>query len=107
VAASRERVPCPACGAPIAAEAISCRVCGADEATGWATEGEAYDEETAQELDLPRDMDDEDYEAFLREELGGEAPRTTPFSRWGLFLAVLAALAVAALLALLVHGVPR
>jgi len=94
--------PCPACGAPVPAGALSCRACGADERTGWALEGDAFDEEVAQEVDLPRRMDDAEYDAFVREELGGGAPRATPFSRSGFLFVALAVLAVAILLALLV-----
>lgn len=94
--------PCPACGAPVATGALSCKACGADERTGWASEGDAFDEETAQEVDLPRRMEDDEYDAFVREELAGGAPRTTPFSRSGVLFVALAVLAVAILLALLV-----
>lgn len=101
--AGREDFPCPACGAPVRAGATSCRACGADERTGWAEEGEAHDEEVAQETDLPRRMSDDEYDDFVREELEGGAPRPRPFSRSGLLFVSLAVLAVAILLALLVQ----
>lgn len=94
--------PCPACGAPVREGAVSCKACGADEATGWASAGEAYDEEVAQEIDVPRRMEDEEYDEFVREELEGGAPRPTPFSRSGILFVVIAVLAVAILLSLLV-----
>ena len=53
-------------------------------------------------LGLGAGWHDAEYDAFVREELGGEAPRTTPFSRSGFLFVALAVLAVAILLALLV-----
>jgi uncharacterized Zn finger protein (UPF0148 family) len=100
--AGREDFPCPACGAPVRAGATSCRACGADERTGWAAEGEAFDEEVAQEVDLPRRMEDDEYDDFVREELEGGEPRPTPFSRSGVLFVSIAVLAVAILLSLLV-----
>ncbi len=101
---ARERFPCPACGAWVEAGAASCRACGADERTGWAEEGEHADEERLSEAGVPRPMDDDEYERFVAEEFGGEAPRASRPTRWGVLMAVLFVGAVAALLALLLHG---
>ena len=72
-----ESFPCPACGEPVPAGRPSCAACGADERTGWAKDDA---EETSQELDLPRDMDDEEYADFVADEFGGER---RPSSRGG------------------------
>jgi hypothetical protein len=79
--------------------AISCKACGADEQTGWAEHDPV---ETAQELDLERDLDDERYEEFLREDLGGGTIDRPEPSGSGFWLVVLGILAVAVLLAILV-----
>lgn len=103
MARPRETFPCPACGADVRARAAACPACGADARTGWDDDEEAAAVRATQGLDLPTSArdDDEAYDAFVREELGGEAPRPSPPSRAAVFLVVLVVLGVAAVLALL------
>ncbi len=100
--AGKETFPCPACGKPVPEGAISCRACGADEATGWRED----DETERQELDLERHLDDEGYEEFLKEDLGHGTIEPTPPRAGSLLLVVVAVLVVAILLAWLTHD-PR
>lgn len=82
--------------------AASCKACGADEATGWAEDDPVTVE---QDLGLERRLDDERYEEFVREDLGGGRIETRGPGGAGLLLVVLGVLAVALLLGLLVsHG---
>lgn len=55
--------PCPHCGADVPPRAPSCRECGSDAATGWSDEAESAG------VDLPEEMTDADYAAFLAREL--------------------------------------
>lgn len=99
---ARDTFPCPVCGADVAEGAASCPGCGADERTGWATEGDAADTLHEQGLDLPESsLDDERYERFVREELGGAPVSTSPPRRSTVLAIVLFVAVVAALLALL------
>ena len=68
--------PCPHCGEPVPAKAKFCRECGSDASTGWSDEAEYGS------LDLPEDMSDADYEAFLAQEFGSAPP---PWKRHGLW----------------------
>jgi len=102
MARARETFPCPVCGADVPAGAVSCKACGADDATGWNVD----DPETAtQDLGLEQHLDDERYAEFLEEDeaLGGGTIEEPSYSWWGIFLVTLGVLAVAALLALLTH----
>lgn len=91
----RETFPCPACGEPVEVGRVSCKACGADEATGWGDS----EEETAQELDLPRPhVDDEDYDDFVRSEFGGEGPYEPRPARLSTVLFIVAGVLVFAFL---------
>jgi len=58
---------CPNCGAEVPPKARACPECGSDHETGWS------DRADAQRLGLP---DDEfDYDEFVKEEFGADAPR--------------------------------
>jgi len=99
----QETFPCPACGKPVPEGAISCRACGADEATGWKEDAETE----TQELDLEQHLDDERYEEFLKEDLGQGTIEPTPPRTGSCLLIVVAVLAVAILLAWLTHDSKR
>ncbi len=73
----------------------SCPACGADEKTGW----EETEEETAQELDLPRPhVDDEDYDDFVKHEFEGAKPYAPRPPRASTVLMILAGILVFAFL---------
>ncbi len=91
---------CPHCDADIPRDARACPKCGADERTAW------NDRASAQRLDLP---DTEfDYDAYVREEFGGEgaASRATHLKPRGIhwFWWIIAIAATAAFL-LMTFGV--
>ncbi len=100
MARAHESFPCPVCHADVPVGAVSCKACGADERTGWASDDPETD---VQDLGLERSLDDERYAEFLEEDeaFGDATIEETPVSKWGLFLVILGVLAVASLLALL------
>lgn|GEM_PF-2068395 len=106
MARPRATFPCPACGVDVRAGALACPACGADARTGWDDDEDAAAVHATQGLDLPTSArdDDEAYDAYVREEFEGEAPRPSPPSRAAVFLVVLVVLGVAAVLALLTSG---
>jgi hypothetical protein len=66
---------CPNCGAAVPPKSKSCPGCGADEKTGWSAT--VY----ADHLGLPDEAFD--YEAFVKEEFGGQTkPRSVHWFWW-------------------------
>jgi hypothetical protein len=97
---TRESKECPNCKATLDADASHCRACGANSETpGWSSED---GDRPLERPDLPQThLDDEEYDEFVRDELGGDEIQTSPPSRTTVFLIVLLVLGVAAILALL------
>ncbi|MCI0651929.1 MAG: zinc ribbon domain-containing protein [Planctomycetes bacterium] len=60
---------CPHCGEPIARDAKSCRHCGSDHETGWASDLEYY------ELEIPEPLAPEEHAANAGEGAGGGGRR--------------------------------
>jgi hypothetical protein len=105
LAREKETFPCPACGEPVPRGRPSCAACGADERTGW---GDDDEEETAQELDLPRpDVDDEEYADFVASEFGGERPYATKGPGLRALFLIAGAVVVLGLLLWLLQSSPR
>jgi hypothetical protein len=105
VARERETFSCPQCGDAVPVGSSSCRSCGSDASTGWAREGDAGAVRDAQDLDLPQThLDDDAYEEFVREDLGGGTTAPSRTSRTALVMVVVFVLAVAAVLAWLTAG---
>ena len=85
---------CPNCGARVPRKSRACPECGSDDRTGWRSSEDVDYESTG----LPEDVD---YDDFLeRERL---APRgVTPAGRRRLWIALVALLAAAAIVAAIV-----
>lgn len=62
---------CPNCGERVPSGATSCRSCGSCEETGWS-ERAHYEN-----LGIPYDEDDFNYESFLENEFHPEKPRSS------------------------------
>ena len=83
---------CPNCGADVPRNAKACPECGSCEKTGWS--------ERAQHDDLGLPDDSFNYDEFVREEFGGQAPARGRFRR---FWWILAAIVLASFVVFLVR----
>jgi len=63
---------CPNCGDEVPRNAWACPTCGSDYETGWSEEA-AYDN-----LDLPADPDEFNYDEFVQNEFGGDKQSALP-----------------------------
>ncbi len=73
----QDQVPCPHCGADIAADAHFCRHCGSSDADGWKEDWENEDE------------DDFDYQQFVQDNFSAQVTNTATPVIWRLTAVVL------------------
>jgi hypothetical protein len=66
---------CPVCGEDVPRTALVCPECGADHASGWREDAEAYDA-----VDLPDE--DFNYEEFVKQEFGSSRRSATKTIWW-------------------------
>jgi hypothetical protein len=67
---------CPVCGADVPPNASACPACGADEETGWS-EKARYDE-----LGIPDDEENFNYNEFIKREFEGAGPKRRLQGLW-------------------------
>jgi hypothetical protein len=77
------------CGEDVPDAAKSCPACGADERTGLYGEGRTYDD-----LDLPEDSEEFNYQDFVKREFGSSAKPAGLRTLWWVVAIVLLVLMV-------------
>lgn len=70
---SKERFPCPLCGADVLIDPLACPECGSDAHTGWSEDPDKWQSDIQVGYG---DEDDFDYDEFVRREFAQHAKRS-------------------------------